>query len=47
MIGPELIHEPKEEVWIIREILKTVQSKKKKESYADVRKMNLQFDVDD
>ncbi|WMV41873.1 hypothetical protein MTR67_035258 [Solanum verrucosum] len=45
LIGPELVHEAMEKVRLIRERLRTAQSKKK--SYADVRRRDLEFDVHD
>ncbi|WMV45656.1 hypothetical protein MTR67_039041 [Solanum verrucosum] len=45
LIGPELVHEVMEKVHLIRERLKTAQSRQK--SYADVRRRDLEFDVDD
>ncbi|WMV32950.1 hypothetical protein MTR67_026335 [Solanum verrucosum] len=43
LIGPELVHEAMEKVWLIRERLKTAQSQQK--SYADVRRRVLDFDL--
>ncbi|WMV45188.1 hypothetical protein MTR67_038573 [Solanum verrucosum] len=45
LIGPELVHEAIEKVRLIREWLKTTQSRQK--SYADVRRRDLEFDVND
>ncbi|WMV18968.1 hypothetical protein MTR67_012353 [Solanum verrucosum] len=41
----ELVNEAMEKVWLIRERLKTTQSRQK--SYADVRRRDLEFDVHD
>ncbi|WMV18612.1 hypothetical protein MTR67_011997 [Solanum verrucosum] len=45
LIGPELVHEAMEKVRLIRERLKMSQSLQK--SYADVRRRDLEFDVND
>ncbi|WMV30137.1 hypothetical protein MTR67_023522 [Solanum verrucosum] len=45
LISPELVHEAMEKDQLIREKLKKTQSRKK--SYADVRKRDLEFHVDD
>ncbi|WMV08477.1 hypothetical protein MTR67_001862 [Solanum verrucosum] len=45
LTGLELVHEAMEKVWLIREWLKTTQSRQK--SYADVRRKGLEIDVDD
>ena len=45
MIGPELVHYAMEKVKLIRDRLKTAQSRQK--SYADVRRRKLEFHVDD
>ncbi|WMV08643.1 hypothetical protein MTR67_002028 [Solanum verrucosum] len=45
LIGPELVHEAMEKVRLIRERLKTTQSQRK--SYADVRRKDLEFEVND
>ncbi|KAH0675957.1 hypothetical protein KY285_023758 [Solanum tuberosum] len=45
LISPELVHEAMEKVQLIREKLKKTQSQKK--SYADVRRRDLEFHVDD
>ena len=45
MIGPELVHYAMEKVKLIRDRLKTAQSRQK--SYADVRRRELEFQVDD
>ncbi len=45
LIGPELIHVAIKKVLLIRERLKTAQSRQK--SYADVRRKDLEFDVND
>ena len=42
-IGPELVHETIEKVQLIRERLKTTLSQQK--SYANVRRIDLEFDV--
>ena len=43
LIGPELVYEAIEKVRLIRERLRTVQSRQN--SYADVRRMDLEFEV--
>ncbi|XP_070015658.1 uncharacterized protein [Nicotiana sylvestris] len=45
LIGPYLIHQAMEKVKIIKERLKTVQSRQK--SYSDVRRRDLEFKGDD
>ena len=45
MIGPDSVHEAIEKVPLIRDRLKTSQSLQK--SYADVRRRELEFQVDD
>jgi hypothetical protein len=39
--GPEIIQETEEQVWLIRENLRTAQSRQK--SYADIRRRQLEF----
>ncbi|WMV25254.1 hypothetical protein MTR67_018639 [Solanum verrucosum] len=45
LIGPELVHEAMEKIELIRERLKTAQIRQK--SYVDVRRKDLEFDVND
>ena len=45
LIGPDLVHQAMEKVKVIQERLKTVQSRQK--SYTDVRRRELEFEVDD
>ncbi|WMV20158.1 hypothetical protein MTR67_013543 [Solanum verrucosum] len=45
LIGPALVHQAMEMVKVIQERLKTVQSRQK--SYTDVRRRELEFEVDD
>ncbi|WMV18827.1 hypothetical protein MTR67_012212 [Solanum verrucosum] len=45
LIGPELVYEAIEKVWLIRERLRTAQSRQK--SYADMRRRDLEFEVND
>ncbi|WMV37690.1 hypothetical protein MTR67_031075 [Solanum verrucosum] len=45
LIGTELVHEAMEKVRLIRERLKMAQSRQK--SYANVRRRELEFDIDD
>ena len=45
MIGPELDYEVIETVWLIRERSRTTQSRQK--SYANVRRSDLEFQVND
>ncbi|WMV32912.1 hypothetical protein MTR67_026297, partial [Solanum verrucosum] len=45
LIGPALVHEAMEKVWLIRERLKIAQSRQK--SYVDVRSRDLEFEVND
>ncbi|XP_070046961.1 uncharacterized protein [Nicotiana tomentosiformis] len=45
LIGPELVHQAMEKVKIIKERLKTAQSRQK--SYSDVRRRDLEFKEDD
>ncbi|WMV09092.1 hypothetical protein MTR67_002477 [Solanum verrucosum] len=45
LIGPELVHEAMNKVWLIKEWLRTAQNRQK--SYADVRKRDLEFDSSD
>ena len=45
MIGPDLVLYATEKVQLIRDRLKTTQSRQK--SYADVRRRELEFQVDD
>ncbi|KAH0652607.1 hypothetical protein KY289_030285 [Solanum tuberosum] len=45
LIGLELVHEAIEKIQLIRERLRTAQSRQK--SYADVRRRNLEFEVHD
>ncbi|WMV38064.1 hypothetical protein MTR67_031449 [Solanum verrucosum] len=45
LIGTKLVHEAMEKVLLIRERLRTSQSRQK--SYADVRRRDLEFDVHD
>ncbi|WMV46804.1 hypothetical protein MTR67_040189 [Solanum verrucosum] len=45
LIGPDLVHKAMEKVKIIQERLKTTQSRQK--SYTDVRRIDLEFEVDD
>ena len=44
MIGPDLVLDAIEKVQLIRDRLKTAQSRQK--SYADVRRRELEFQVD-
>ena len=45
LIGPDSVHDAMEKVQLIRDKLKTTQSRQK--SYADVRRRDLEFQVDD
>ncbi|WMV41669.1 hypothetical protein MTR67_035054 [Solanum verrucosum] len=45
LIGPNSVHEVMEKVQLIRDRLKTTQSRQK--SYADVRRRDLEFKIDD
>ncbi|WMV42033.1 hypothetical protein MTR67_035418, partial [Solanum verrucosum] len=45
LIGPDSIYDAMEKVQLIRDRLKTAQSRQK--SYADVRKRDLEFQIDD
>ncbi|WMV30608.1 hypothetical protein MTR67_023993 [Solanum verrucosum] len=45
LIGPDLVHQAMEKVKVIQKRLKTVQSRQK--SYIDVRRRELEFEVDD
>ena len=45
LIGPDLVLDVMEKVKVIREMLKTAQSRQK--SYSDVRKRDLEFEVND
>lgn len=45
LVGPELIYEAMEKVWLIRERLKTSGCQQK--SYRDVRRRDLEFNVED
>jgi len=45
LIGPDLVHQAMEKVKVIQERLKTTQSLQK--SYTDVRRRELEFEVDD
>ena len=45
MIGPDLVLYAMEKVQLIRDILKTAQSRQK--SYVDVTRRELEFQVDD
>ncbi|WMV30580.1 hypothetical protein MTR67_023965 [Solanum verrucosum] len=45
LIGPDIVHQAMEKVKIIQERLKTVQSRQK--SYRDVRRGDLEFEVND
>ncbi|WMV37268.1 hypothetical protein MTR67_030653 [Solanum verrucosum] len=45
VIGLELVHEAMEKVWLIRERFKMAKSRQK--SYVDVKRRELEFDVDD
>ncbi|KAH0637697.1 hypothetical protein KY289_037612 [Solanum tuberosum] len=45
LIGPDLVHQAMEKVKVIQEKLKTAQSRQK--SYTDVRRRELEFEVDD
>lgn len=45
LIGPKLVQDSMQKVWYIREKLKKTHSWQK--SYADVRRMDLEFDVSD
>ncbi|WMV40982.1 hypothetical protein MTR67_034367 [Solanum verrucosum] len=45
LIGPDLVHQAMKKVKVIQERLKTAQSRKK--SYIDVRRRDLEFEVDD
>ncbi|KAH0705892.1 hypothetical protein KY285_010419 [Solanum tuberosum] len=45
LIGPDLVHQAMEKVKVIQERLKTAQSRQK--SYTDVRRRELEFEVDD
>jgi len=45
LIGPDLVHQAMEKVKVIQERLKTVQIRQK--SYIDVRRRELEFEVDD
>ncbi|KAH0706397.1 hypothetical protein KY285_010896 [Solanum tuberosum] len=45
LIGPDSVHDAMEKVQLIRDRLKTTQSRQK--SYADVRRRELEFQVDD
>ncbi|WMV49180.1 hypothetical protein MTR67_042565 [Solanum verrucosum] len=45
LIGPDLVHQAMEKVKVIQERLKTAQSHQK--SYTDVRRRELEFEVDD
>ncbi|XP_047258410.1 uncharacterized protein LOC124890670 [Capsicum annuum] len=45
LIGPDLVHEGMEKVWLIRERLKTAQGCQK--SYVDVKRKELEFAISD
>ncbi|WMV45196.1 hypothetical protein MTR67_038581 [Solanum verrucosum] len=45
LIGPELVHEAVEKDWLSIKRLKTTKSRQK--SYADVRRRDLEFDIND
>ncbi|XP_070010165.1 uncharacterized protein [Nicotiana sylvestris] len=45
LLGPDLVHHAMEKVKVIQERMKTAQSRQK--SYADVRRRELKFQVDD
>ncbi|WMV59026.1 hypothetical protein MTR67_052411, partial [Solanum verrucosum] len=45
LIGPDLVHQAMKKVKVIQERLKTAQSRQK--SYTDVRRRELEFEVDD
>ncbi|WMV23978.1 hypothetical protein MTR67_017363 [Solanum verrucosum] len=45
LIGPDLVHQTMEKVKVIQERLKTAQSHYK--SYIDIRRRNIEFEVDD
>ncbi|KAH0757932.1 hypothetical protein KY290_021425 [Solanum tuberosum] len=45
LIGPDSVHDAMEKVQLIRDRLKTAQSRQK--SYADVRRRDLEFQIDD
>lgn len=45
LIGPDLVHQAMEKVKIIKERMKTAQSRQK--SYSDVRRMDLEFKEND
>ncbi|WMV13747.1 hypothetical protein MTR67_007132 [Solanum verrucosum] len=45
LIGPELVYEATEKVWLIKERLRMAQSRQK--SYADVKRRDLEFEVND
>ncbi|WMV46354.1 hypothetical protein MTR67_039739 [Solanum verrucosum] len=45
LIGPKLVHQAMDKVTVIQERLKTMQSHQK--SYTDVRRRDLEFEVDD
>ncbi|KAH0707222.1 hypothetical protein KY290_011779 [Solanum tuberosum] len=45
LIGPDSVHEAMEKVQLIKDRLKTAQSRQK--SYADVRRRDLEFEIDD
>ena len=45
LCGPEIIHDTNEKIKVVRDRLKAAQSRQK--SYADVRRMDLEFQVGD
>ena len=45
LLGPEIIYEDKEKVWVIRDWLKTTYSWLK--SYADNRRRDIEFEIGD
>lgn len=45
LIGPDLVHQSMEKVKVFKERLKTAQSRQK--TYTDVRRRDLEFEVND
>ena len=45
VIGPDIVREPEEKVWVIQQRLKAASDRKK--SYADLKRKNIEYEVGD
>ena len=45
VIGPDIVREPEEKVWVIQQRLKAASDRQK--SYADLKRKNIEYEVGD